>query len=214
MPVFVEDFEVVPVLTRLRLPKEVLLDVVDRATGERANVTESDPSGTAGTEMRRWCTRFLRDEPSLRKLGWTPCTHSQVDGIRNDELQVKVVFMNTDARTGVPSKAPHSVSEKGNLTERFIQRNSESGTHDLFGNDEIQESDPIANYDFWYLCAHASERHIAAELSRPIGLTAGIVDQYSDRVILWQPGEKDGLRRGPTIPEDFADVQLPDVQIK
>ena len=45
--------------------------------------------------MRRWCTRFLRDDQRLKKLGWLPCKHSQVDGIRNDDLEMKVAFMNT-----------------------------------------------------------------------------------------------------------------------
>ncbi len=212
MPVYVQEHEVVPVLTTMHLPKDVLVDVLDRAVGERANVTASDPSGTAGTEMRRWVTRFLRDDAELRALGWVPCSHSQVAGIRNDELKIKIAFMNTDARTGMLTKQPHSVSERGGVSEQLINRNYERGTANLFGDDDEQESDPIADYDFWYLCAYVSDRHIAAELSRPVGFTASIVDDYSHRVILWQPGEKGGLRRDDPIPEDFAPISLPDIK--
>lgn len=212
MPVYSQEHEVVPVLTTMRLPKDVLVDLLDRAVGERANVTASDPSGTAGTEMRRWCTRFLRDDPELRALGWVPCSHSQVAGIRNDELQIKVAFMNTTAGTGMLSRQPHSVSERGGVSEQLINRNHARGTMSLFGDDDAQDEDPIAGYDFWYLCAYVSDRHIAAELSRPIGVTASIVDQYSHRVILWQPGEKDGMRRDDLIPEDFAPISLPGIK--
>ena len=212
MPVYAQEHEVVPFLTAMRLPKVVLIDALDRAVGERANVTASDPIGTAGTEMRRWATRFLRDDPELRDLGWVPCNHSQVAGIRNDALRVKVAFMNTNLCTGMLAKQPHSVSERGGVSEQLINRNQVRDTTDLFGDYEPQVADPIADYEFWYLCAFVSDRHIAAELSRPIGVTASIVDQYSHRVILWQPGEKPGPRRADPIPEDFAQVDLPEIK--
>lgn len=201
------EHEVVPRLFQFRLPKEVLQDILDRAAGERASVSLSDPIGTAGTEMRRWSTRFLRDDLRLRSLGWQPCSHSQIEGIRNDQLAMKVAFMNTDARTGMPSMSPHSVSERGSISEQLIQRNCDQPQGLLFAEPQI--ADPIAQYDFWYLCAHVNEDHIAAELSRPIGLTKSIVNSYSERVILWQPGEKSGFRHPNPIPEDFAQIKLP-----
>jgi hypothetical protein len=212
VPVYVQEHEVVPVLTTMRLPRDILTDLLDRAVGERANVTASDPSGTAGTEMRRWVTRFLRDAPELRALGWVPCSHNQIAGIRNDELKIKIAFMNTDARTGMLSQQPHSVAERGGISEQLINQNYGRGTASLFGDDDRKDIDPIADYDFWYFCAFVSDRHIAAELSRPVGCTAGIVDQYSHRIILWQPGEKGGMRRDDPIPEDFAPLSLPDIK--
>lgn len=208
MAVLVEDYEVIPRLIQVRLPKEVLLEILDWTVGERANVTASDPTGTAGTEMRRWCTRFLRDHPNLRELGWIPCSHSQVHGIRNDALKMKVAFMNTDARTGMVNKMPHSVAERGAVSELLIRRNFDSATEDLFG-DAHDARDPILDYDFWYLCCYVGDKHIAAELSRPIGLTNAIVDDYSERVILWRPGDKGGPSRVKPVPEDFAEIELP-----
>jgi len=209
-PVIFEDYEVEAWLTEFRLPKEELLDILDRAAGERANVNPNDPAGTAGYEMRRWCTRFIRESSTLKELGWVVCRHSQVEGVRNDDLKMKIAFMNTDARTGIISKQPHSVADKGPVSEQLIKRNKESLQGSLIdlGSAEI---DPILEYDFWYLCCHVSERHITSELSRPIGMTNSIVDDFSQRVILWQPGDKDGIRIPDPVPEDFAEIEKPTV---
>ncbi len=205
--VLFEDVQVVPRLFQLRLPKDILLDVLDKAVGERANVTGSDPLGTPGTEMRRWTTRFLRDDIRLRKLGWKPCAHSQIEGIRNDSLQMKVAFMNTDQRTGVPEKSPANVSDRGSVAELLIAHNCSAGQSELF--DVPAPEDPILAYDFWYLCAYVGEKHVAAELSRPTEITNSFVSDYSERIILWRPGDKPGLRRPDSVPEDFAEIELP-----
>lgn len=210
--VLLEDFEIVPQLAKLRLPRERLLDVLDRAAGERANVTASDPSGTYGLEMRRWATRFLRDAEDLRRLGWVACAHNQVEGIRNDELRLKIAFMNTDAATGMPSKMPQSIADKGPVSEALIRRNYNADQGKLF--DEPAIADPIASYDFWYLCAHVRRRSITAEISRPVGLKNGIVCDFSLRVILWQPGEKEGFQVPDTVPEDFAEIERPSISRK
>jgi len=120
---------------------------------------------------------------------------------------MKVAFMNTDQRTGIPSKIPSCVSERGSVAELLINQNYAAAHPRLF-DDQI-EIDPILTYDFWYLCAFVSEKHIAAELSRPIELTNALVSDYSERVILWQPGEKPGLRRPDGVEEDFAEIELP-----
>ena len=210
--VFCADFDVVPHLTKLRLPKTVLLDVLDRAAGERANVNANDPSGTHGLEMRRWSTRFLRENDELSEYGWVACSHNQVEGIRNDELRVKVAFMNTDAATGMLSKVPQSVADKGPVSEIMIKGNHNRDQGRLFDTPEVV--DPIMSYDFWYLCANVSARHITAELSRPVGLKNNIVNDFSMRLILWQPGEKDGIGHPGPVLEEFAEVEKPTISRK
>ena len=205
-----EDVQIVPRLVQLGLRKDVLLDIFDRALGERSNVTDSDPAGTGGLEMRRWCIRFLRDDPDLKALGWVACAHEQIEGVRNDNLRIKLVVVNTDACTGMPEKQPRNVAEKGAASEKLIGRNSRE--QNLFGDDSSE--DPISDYDLWFFCVHAGEKYATAEISRPNGIVAGIVSSFSDRIILCRPGDKDGLHRAPVVPEDFAEVDLPDVQIK
>jgi len=209
--VLTEEFEVVPRLVQLRLPKEVMLDVFDRAAGERASVNSDDPMATAGNEMRRWMTRFLRQHPALKELGWVTCAHRQIEGIRNDELKLKFVPLNTDARTGTPSKQPMSVSERGPAVENLIKGNVGRDQADLFGDELAPPPDPIDGYELFYFCVHATEKALSAEISRPIGLTSGFVTSFSERIILSQPGERPGLRRVGDIAEDFAEIEKPTI---
>lgn len=209
-PLLVEDLEVVRRCVELGLPKGILLDILDRAAGERARVNPNDPSSTPGNEMRRWMTRFLREDIRLKDLGWVACSHAQLEGVRNDRLKIKLVQMNTDANAGNPSKSPTSVSDKGPSAERAIKGNEDRRQGSMFAEPEAS-ADPIADYDFLYYCVHASDDTLSAELSRPSGLKAGFVNEYSERIILCQPGEKPGLRGPDTVPEDFAEVEKPSI---
>jgi hypothetical protein len=203
--VLFEEAEVVPWLDRMRLPRHVMLGLFDAILGERANVTESDPVTTPGTETWRWGTRFCRDDPALRKLGWVSCRRHQLEGIRSDELGIKLVLCNTDSYTGIISKSPRNVAEKGSVASRLIENNS---GQKCFSFIEADPSDS-AKYDFWYFCIHASDRAVAAEISRPDLIVANIIRNFSERVILCKPGDRPGLKTVRPIPEDFADVEKP-----
>jgi len=211
--VLIEDFEVIPRLTEIGLPKDVCLDILEQAAGERARVNANDPSATGGNEMRRWLTRYLRENEELRNLGWVSCAHNQLEGIRNDGRGIKLVVLNTDARAGMPSKEPISVSDKGPAAVKAIKGNEDRRQESLFGERE-PAPDPIADYDFLYFCVHASDRSLSAEVSRPSGLESGFVAHYSERIILCQPGEKPGLRRPDPVPEDFAEIDKPTITRK
>ncbi len=209
-PVLIEDFEVIPRLIELGLPKEVALDILDRAVGERARVNANDPVSTPGNEMRRWLTRYLRESKELKALGWVSCAHEQLEGIRNDGLKIKLVPLNTDVRAGMPSKEPVSVSDKGPKVVKAIKGNEDRRQASLFTETE-SAPDPLSDYDFLYYCVHASDKSLSAEISRPSGLVKGFVAHYSERIILCQPGEKSGLRRPSPVSEDFAEVEKPTV---
>jgi hypothetical protein len=210
--VLIEDFEVIPRLTEYGIPKEIALDIFDAAAGERARVTPSDPSATSGNEMRRWLTRFLRDDKRLKDLGWVSCSHGQLEGIRNDRLKRKLVPLNTDANAGMPSKEPISVSDKGPAAEKVIKGNEDRRQGNFFDNAETDSvPDPLADYDFLYFCVHASDKSLSAEISRPSGLHKSFVAHYSERIMLSQPGERPGLRRPNPVQEDFAEIETPAV---
>jgi hypothetical protein len=200
-----EEAEVVPWLDRIRLPRDVMLGIFEATLGERANVTESDPLTTPGTETWRWGTRFCRDNPELRKLGWIACRKHQLDGIRNDELGIKLVVCNTDSFTGVVSKSPRNIAEKGSVACKLIAKNSGQGSFSFI---EPDTSD-AAKYDFWYFCLYASDRSVAAEISRPDSIVANIIRNFSDRIIICKPGDRPGLRLPDPVPEDFAEVEKP-----
>jgi hypothetical protein len=200
-----EEADVVPWLDRMRLPREVMLGIFDATLGERANVSESDPVTTPGTEVWRWGTRFCRDDPKLRKLGWVSCRRHQLEGIRNDNLGIKLVVCNTDSYTGIISKSPRNVAEKGSVACRLIENNS---GQECFSFIEPDTSE-VTKYDFWYFCMHASDRAVAAEISRPDLIVANTIRNFSNRVILCKPGDKPGLKLSGPVPVDFAEIERP-----
>jgi len=196
------------------LPKDSLIDIFDRALGERSNVNPLDPVETGGTEMRRWMTRFLREDDGLKKLGWELCRHGQIEGIKNDGLRLKLAFTNTDARTGVLSKQPSNIAEKGASTARLTKQNYIAAQYNLLGLDAADQDDPVAKYDFWYFCGHASDDYVSAEISRPDEMVGGFIRNFSERIIICQPGEKTGLRPHNPVPEDFAEIDQPSISRK
>ena len=210
--VYVGAVEVIPLLTQMNLPYAVLIDLVSKTAGERANVRWSDPQTAAGYETWRWLTRFSREEKELSKLGWVPCTHKQIDGIRHDELRMKLVACNMDANTGNPEKSPKSISDKGRATCDWINRNSHAQIRMDFGGAESQ--DPIDDYDFWYFGVHICDAYSAAEISRPEMVSSGIISLFSPRIIIAEPGEIDGLNRKDDVPEEFAAVEKPSIARK
>lgn len=209
-----QEEDVVPELTRMRLPKETLLDIFDRAIGERSSVNPLDPVETGGVELRRWMTRFLREDGDLNDLGWTICRHGQIEGIKNDDLRIKLAFTNTDARTGILSKQPSNVAEKGASTVKLTRRNRNAAQLSLSGVEYPVTLDPMEDYDFWYFCGHVSEDYASAEISRPDEMVGGFIRNFSKRIIVCAPGEKDGLRHPDPVPEDFAEVEQPTITRK
>src|ERR1700682_1828642 len=105
MPTFTDETTVVPMLTKMKLPRHVLLELANKIGGERANVAEHEPSNVVGFETWRWGTRFAREDKTLSGLGWVLCGSDQVAGIRHPELRTKLVCCGTDANTGNPAKS-------------------------------------------------------------------------------------------------------------
>jgi hypothetical protein len=201
---YIDETVVVPLLTQMRLPRWVLLDLASKIGGERANVAAHEPPPVAGFETWRWGTRYFREDQTLKDFGWLLCEEDQVSGIRNAELGIKLVVCSTDANTGT-LKTPHNVTERGPASRRLIGRNT--GQMKLgFIKDEPR-------VDLWYYCLHLSEKYISIEVSRPNFEIGGFVTSFSDRIIVAKPGEIPGIRR-IVVPEDFAVVPKPQVSRK
>jgi hypothetical protein len=79
---YVDETIVVPLLTKMKLPRWVLLEVASQTAGERANVAEHEPPPVIGFETWRWATRFLRENPVIREGGWLLCDQDQVSQCR------------------------------------------------------------------------------------------------------------------------------------
>lgn len=205
--VFIDETEVVPLLTQMLLPRWVMLELAGQIAGERANVSPVDAPPVVGFETWRWGTRFCREHPELRALGWEVCEEDQVSGIKNQALKLKLVFCNTDSNTGKLAKSPKNTNEKGPASCRLIGRNSGQLSLPL---SEAPEKRPC---DLWYFCCHFCDAYIAIEVSRPSSEIGGIVTGFSDRIIIAKPHEIPGISRN-VVPEEFADVPKPKVTRK
>lgn len=205
-----EEESVLHFLKGLRLPPSVMMDILLRTAGEAANVRGSDPRTVKGFETWRWGTRFCRESEELKSLGWVHCEHNQIDGIRNDDLRVKLVACNMDKNAGNPDpyKQPKNVNRKGPANCARIGVNN--GQLDM-GFPEDVPVDPIDLYDFWYFGFHISETQISAEISRADSEVGGFINHYSERVILAAPGEIDGYKLHDILDDDFAEVAPPKI---
>lgn len=204
MPFFDAEEMVVPMLSRMRLPRHVLLDLAVRVGGERANVRDHEPSNVIGFETWRWGTRLFREDDALKRLGWELCDRDQVAGIRNSQVNIKLVCCGTDHNTGT-ARSPKNLSERGSSSRRLIALNSQQLKMPFIKDAPRDE--------LWYFCAHFSEKFIALEISRPVAEVNGIVTGFEPRIIVARPGEIPGTRR-IAVPQEFADIPKPKVSRK
>jgi hypothetical protein len=200
--VFADETAVVPLLTQMRLPRWVLLEMAEKIGGERANVAAHEPPQVAGFETWRWGTRYFREDQTIKEAGWLLCEEDQVSGIRHPELGIKLVVCSTNSNTGDLLKAPKNLSIRGPASCRLIGKNTGQMKFGFIPNDP--------SYDLWYYCIHLSEKFISIEVSRPTSEVAGVITDFSDRIIVAKPGEIPGIRR-VVVAEDFADVPKPQV---
>ena len=205
--VYSEETEVVPLLTRMKLPRHALLEIISKVAGERANTNDADPPSAVGYETWRWCVRYSREDQTLRANKWTTCEQDQISGIRNEELAIKLAFLGTDSNTGKQNRSPKNLNERGPASCRLIDAN-DSQTSFAF----VKPDKP--KFDLWYLCTYFCDGYISAEVSRPHSQIGGIVSSFSERIILTQPFEIPGIRRLPKILEEFADVPIPKIRRK
>jgi hypothetical protein len=178
------------------------MEIAEKIGGERANVAPHEPPQVPGFETWRWGTRFFREDQTLKDAGWVLCDADQVSGVRHHETGIKLVVCSTNTNTGNPEKPPKNLSVRGPASCKLIGKNSGQMT---FGFDVDRPE-----YDLWYYCIHLSEHFISIEISRPDAENAGLITNFSDRIIVAKPGEIPGIRR-VTVPEDFAELPKPKV---
>ena len=204
MPViYAEDPVVLPLLSRMRLPRQVLIDIGIKVGGERANVAECEPPQVAGFETWRWGTRFFREHEELKESGWEACERDLVSGVRNAKLGIKLVVCATNINTGNPdpNKQPKNVRDRGPASRRLIHQNTRQIPFGFVPPDDPKD-------ELWYYCLYLSTQHIGIEISRPTDEYEGYITDFSDRIIIAKPGDIPGTRRFQ-VPEEFADVPRP-----
>jgi hypothetical protein len=204
--IYSKDQVVLPLLNRMRLPRQTLMDIGIKVGGERANVAECEPPQVAGFETWRWGTRFFREDEALKGLEWEACERDQVSGIRNSKSGIKLVVCATNINTGNPdpTKQPKNIRDRGPASRRLIHQNTRQIPFDFM-------DDP--KDELWYYCLYLSQQHIGIEISRPTDEYEGYITDFSHRIIIAKPGDIPGIRNFQ-VPEEFADIPRPQASRK
>ena len=154
-------------LSELGLNRESLEKVAKVASGARNDSTANDPANAPGTFSYIYGTRTLREEFVGKK--WAIDQTESVEAIRNDELQIRVIFQNVDIACEA-DLTPRPRSRKGAGSERVCQGN-------MFPEFPMPEENGHATY---YLMLAQDG---AFELSRPI-VRGGKFDEFVERIFI------------------------------
>ena len=154
-------------LSELGLNRESLEKVAKVASGAKNDSTANDPANAPGTFSYIYGTRTLREEFVGEK--WAIDQTESVEAIRNDELQIRVIFQNVDIACEA-DLTPRPRSRKGAGSERVCQGN-------MFPEFPMPEENGHATY---YLMLAQDG---AFELSQPI-VRGGKFDEFVERIFI------------------------------
>lgn len=173
-----EDWEVVPRLQALTLPKNKLLEVRDIAFHEGASATAFHASNAPGTFSYHHGIWGLRDRFVGEK--WAVDRTNGVETIRNQELKLVVGFCNVDLACN-DAHRPQPRTKKGSGSERATFA-------ELFDSLPEYVLKPTGEWQFFYLMVDAKG---AAELSRPV-VKRGRFTAMPERIYLSYGSDDDG----------------------
>lgn len=174
-----EPSEVDRRLDEMQLDRRKLLEVRDVARAAAANSTVLHAANAAGTFAYQEGTWALRDRHV--ELGWVVDRTGGVEGMRHDQLNLRIVFSNVDVASE-EAKSPKPRSPKGAGAERVCQGN-------LFHDAELPEFAP-ASFDSiatYYLMV---DDRGAVELSRPV-VRGSTFSSYIERIFISYGDEVD-----------------------
>jgi hypothetical protein len=180
----VEEIDVDGRLAGLRLSRAALIDAIRACVAAYGGCTDNDPPSARGYEPWRYGTRHLRELLLPADLDWKKDDTANLSSVRNDDVGIRIIVLNTDERTGslTPEPGPQNRLKKGILHERAIGSTTGwlPGLPKLF--DEPQ-------HDVWYLCVHVSGEKVLAELSRPAAIENGFIVGWKERIIIVGPDD-------------------------
>lgn len=201
-------FEVVPLLQKMELDHDLLIEVVRYADAQRALCTANDVRGFDLITTHDKLARALRE--AFCGDRWEIDEAGNQAGIKNPHLKIRIIPCNFDHHAGDPDLEPTNRVPKGSASRLKAQINRTGWLPGL----EIPESiKPDGEYTTWLLGVYAEDGvPLGAELSRPLSFQDGQFSQLAPRVILmWGPGG-DGssirARRDETGPVEEVDIAI------
>ena len=199
-PIEHQDAAAASRLARLDLRAGQLTTAALRADAEAKLCTDLDPTNMEG--MTRWAkfVRFLREE--LLVAGWDYDNSTNFCRTIHPSEAFAIVVSSGDVNTGVPLANPSTKYRKGETAVRAVEHNGQ-GAFDLGEGFEVDEQpdDDKPDVPVWYLLYRVTQDAIFLELSFPKSIEAGLINEWTERIIL-DPID----RQAPPTIEDTPDT--------
>jgi len=204
--VYMQDFEVVPMLTAMALDRLGLIEAVRYAEAERALCTSNDANGFAAMTVYDKAARGLRE--TYCGKDWEKDDSYNQAGIRHPEKRLRIVPCNFDVNAGNPLIQPTNRSPKGDVSRSKVRCNA---TGWLPGIPDVPAQSGREDKT-WVLGIYAVEgQPLKAELSFPVDFDGSYFTRFAERIILLRGDEDDGSLdrvgrddQGPTEVVDIA----------
>lgn len=201
--VLVSELDIAARLASMRLNRQLLIEVIRACVSEYGNCTDNDPPSARGYEPWRWGTRELRERLLPGDEGWLKDDTANLSSIRNDDLKLKIIMLNSDDVTGNPQHAigPRNRLKKGILHERAI-----GGLTGWLPNLPLPYK--IISHDVWYFCLHINGDKVLAELSKPAAIEGGYIRAWHERIIILGSGDWETLDLNTISNDSEPDIEI------
>lgn len=167
-------------LGSLGLTVDDIHTVVLQAHADALACTALDAVSAAGYIRWTRTNRYLGER--LLPIGWTRRDPRGLPQTIHPSGQTGIVATTGDAATGVPAGQPSTKYPKGIAIEEAV--NSTARQLNLFEEDLPDGERDDAGVMLWILLYHVADGEIRLELSLPVTISNGMIDSWSERIII------------------------------
>ena len=182
--------------------RQQLIEIVKAAVAARAQSTDDSPKSAAS--YYAWAAATMRLRQMFRRMGWEKGDESGIETVIEHERKKQIAVMSTDSGTADRNRSPRNRTIKGPASEKVVDLNNQ---HELFKHDEMgPRKEPP--YSLWYLCIYDNGSTVRAELSRPVGFSAGYISKFSERIFILEDGDWEKVVLAPPDEQPTQDYDL------
>lgn len=192
-------------LHELGLTISLLHRVLLRADAETKLVSGFEPPTAEGWTRYSKTVGFLREE--VVRLGWDYDNSKNFCRTIHPSRSFAIVTSSGDEFCGVdvPGKPPSTAYPKGAVTENVVQKNSVQLALDIGPQfNRSTSANPVPVERVWWLIQRVTVDQIFSELSLPIHIEGGTIDDWEQRIIL-PPISRDDTTPESPVEEPPAD---------
>lgn len=201
--IYSESFLISSKLAEFGCSINELQDVALSAVAARNEATALHPINAPGMFSYMEGVAALRLS-FLQIDGWEVHRWNGVEGVRNKELGLIILFQNVDTACGIHQ--PQAISQKGDAVHDLVDNPT-----GFLWEEMAQEVRATENSEVWFFCVASNGENVRAELSRPREIKNGNFGALAERIFViqdddWLP-EPDQLDHGhPADGIDDIDV--------